>query len=693
MAKFARKVGPGLALFVYVFAACLSAQNAPQGQVANVPSAPGPDPSNAYYHFMLARRYRELAAISNRTDLVERAIAEYKQALEADAESIFLRTELADLYWRARRVDEAIHEAESVLKINPDYEEAHRLLAQIYWRKLAESQPEKAATENLRKAIEHLEAIARLNPSDTDTYVSLGQLYKLSNQSAKAEAAFKNALKSQPTSRAALANLAQFYFDQGDYEQAIDSLKKIPDDELDPQLLSTLAFAYSQTHDSTRALATFEKALAQEPENPNLRRAYAEALMGAGKMQAARSELGKILKAEPEDGATHLSLAKLDRQEGRFDEARQELERARTALPDNLEIPYQQALLEDLVGNQDKAVQMLQALIRRTDRPEGQYTPAEANNRAVFIERLGLIYRSQEKFEQALQVFRQVIALGNNQAPRGESLIIETLRMAHRPQEAVSEADTAIQKYPQDRALRMLRATLYGERGKVDEAIQQLRSLLNRTPMDREVYLAMAQVYSQAKRYPEAEAAVQNALGVEPKSADPEYALFLLGSIYERQKKYEFAEQQFTKVLAVNPLNAAAANYLGYMLADRGVRLDESLRYIKKALELEPNNGAYLDSLGWAYFKMHRLDLAVPPLEKAARLVSSDPTVHEHLGHLYLEMGNKLRAQEEWERALKEWPAAANSDFDADQANRLRKDLDELKVRLAKERAARHPDK
>jgi tetratricopeptide (TPR) repeat protein len=114
------------------------------------------------------------------------------------------------------------------------------------------------------------------------------------------------------------------------------------------------------------------------------------------------------------------------------------------------------------------------------------------------------------------------------------------------------------------------------------------------------------------------------------------------------------------------------------------------VRYIKKALELEPNNGAYLDSLGWVYFKMNRPDLAVPPLEKAARLVSNDPTIHEHLGHLYLQMGKKVQAQEEWERALKEWPAAVTSDFDTDEAARLRKSLDELKLRLAKERAA-HP--
>jgi len=116
------------------------------------------------------------------------------------------------------------------------------------------------------------------------------------------------------------------------------------------------------------------------------------------------------------------------------------------------------------------------------------------------------------------------------------------------------------------------------------------------------------------------------------------------------------------------------------------VRLEESVKYIQKALQVEPNNGAYLDSLGWAYFKMSRFDLAQPPLEKAARLISNDPTILQHLGNLYLELGKKQLAEQEWEHALKVWPSAAGSDFDADQAATLQKQLDQLKLQLASEK-------
>lgn len=692
MGKLAKKVAAGCCLCLFAVTTLAAVQNPSAGEgnkPAGQASEAGPDHARAYYHFMLARRYKELAGVYNRSDYVDRAISEYKQAIEADPGSLFLRVELAELFWRVTRVADAVREAEDVLKENPDYPDAHRLLARIYWHMLGENPPNKGSKESMGKAITHLEALTRINPDDTDSWLILGRLYKMSNQGAKAEEAFRKTLKVDPNSKAGLASLAQLYFEQGDYNLAIELLKKLPEGDLDPSLLGMLAYAYSQTRDYDNAVTMYAKALALDPDNQELRRAYADALLGDGKTAAARTELQKILKADADDGLTYLRLAQIDRQEGRFDQARQELERAKALLPDNLEVPYQQALLEDTLGNQDKALQLLQGLVQSSERPGGQYTAAEAHNRAVFLERMGLIYRNQNQFDQALGAFRQIVGLGKGEAPRGEQLIIDTLRVSHQLPKALEEAEAAVQKFPDDRSLRILRAYLLGEQGQVDEAVKQLQGFLNNTPADRETFLSIAQVYSQAKRFTDAETAIQKALALTASPDDQEYALFMLGSVYERQKKYDLAEEQFKKVLNVNPLNASAANYLGYMLADRGVRLEESLKYIKKALEIEPNNGAYMDSLGWAYFKMSRFDLAEPNLEKAARLISNDPTIHEHLGHLYLQMGKKALAEEEWERALQEWPKASSSDFDADQAARLRKQLDDLKFRLAREKSAR----
>jgi tetratricopeptide (TPR) repeat protein len=672
-----------------------AAQNPAQTEPGKAPEqAPKASPATqdhaqAYYHFMMARRYKELAGIYNRGDYIDRAISEYQQAIAADPDSLFLRVELAELYWRSSRIADAVREAEAVLKDNPNYPDAHRLLARIYFRMLDNTQTDHNATkESLGKAIDHLEALVRLTPDDTDSWLLLGRLYRASNEPAKAEEAFRKVLKTDPDSKAGLANLAELYFQQGEFGQAADVLSKIPESDVDSQVLGMLGYAYSQTHDFDKAIATYDKALAQDPDNTDLRRAYAEALLNAGKNAEAREELQKILKAEPDDDASYMHLAQLDRQEGRFDEARQELEKAKNLKPDNPEIPYQQALLEDTVGNSDQAIQILQGLVKESERPDDKYTAGEANNRAIFLERLGLVYRGQEKFAQAMDCFKQILALGKMQGARAEFLIAETLRLEHQPDKAQAEVAAAVQTYPNDQALKILRATMLGEKGQVDEAVAELQTLLTKSSGDREIYISIAQVYSQGKRYHEAEQAVHKSLEITPNTDDQEYALFVLASIYERQKKYEVAEETFKKVLSVDPLNASASNYLGYMLADRGVRLEESVKYIKKALDLEPNNGAYLDSLGWAYFKMNRYDLAEPHLEKAARLIQNDPTIHEHLGNLYLRMGKVAMAREEWERALKEWPQAVSSDFDAEQAAKLQKQLEELNAHGAHDKTA-----
>jgi tetratricopeptide (TPR) repeat protein len=621
-----------------------------------------------------------MAGLYNRSEYIDRAVSEYKQAIAADPDSHFLRIELADLYGRSGHAPEAIQEAEAVLKEDPDYPDAHRVLAQIYYHMLETSPGEHASDkENLKKAIEHLEVLARVEPSDTDSLLLLGRLYRADNQPAKAEEVYRKVLQTDPESRTGLANLAEIYIQQSSFDQAIETLNKIPEADMDSQLLGMLGYAYSQSQQFKKAIEIYEKALEQDPKNPNLERYYAEALLGVGKNAAARAELQKLLQSEPDDGMTYKRLAMLDREEGRFNEARQEFEKAKSLSPDDQEIPFQEAQLESTVGNNDKAIEILQGLVKESERPGGQYTVPEANNRALFLERLGTVFRDEQKYSQAMDTFQQILALGPMQGPRAEAMIIETLRAEHQPEKAMAEADAAVKSYPKDQDLAVLRATMLGDQGHVDEAVAQLQTFLTQRPIDRNIYVSIAQVYLQAKRFDAAEQAIQKALDLSPNPEDQEYVLFVQASIFERQKKYDQAEQTFKKVLSTNPLNASASNYLGYMLADRGIRLEESVKYIQKALELEPNNGAYLDSLGWAYFKMGRYDLAEPPLESAARLIQNDPTIHEHLGNLYLRQGKTARAEEEWQRALKEWPQAGSSDFGADQAKELQRQLDDLK--------------
>ncbi len=677
----------GISLFLFSAVAVAGMQapaqsKAAKNETAAKPAAATPDHAAAYYHFMLAQRYKDLAGMYNSSDYVQRAISEYKKAIGDDPESLFLRVQLAELYWRVSRIQDAISEAQSVLKVNPNDVDAYRLLAHIYLSTLGGSNSGAPSRDMLQKTITEFEAVYRLDPSDVESALMLGRLYRANNEPQKAEAVFEKVLSENPDSRQVLVNLTQLYFDQGEYAKIISLLENVPQGKMDPALLYLLGSAYAQKRNYSKAEDSFNQALAREPDSEDIRRAYAETLMAQGKMQAARAQLQEIVKSDPQSAMSYVRLAQLDREMGNFAEAQKELEEARGLAPDNLEIPYQEAILEHTLGNEQKAISLLEEVLKKTEKSDGKYNPAEANNRAVYLQRLGTVYRSQDDYDKAIETFQRIVALGDDEAPRGESLIVETYQMNHQNHKALQEVNAVLQKYPHNRELLMQRAALLGLEGHRDEAVAQLKKMLTGSPDDRDIYLTIAQIYSQAKLYPKAEAAIQKALATSNDPDDQEYARFMLGSVYEREKKYSLAEEQFKKVLAVDPLNDAAANYLGYMLADRGVRLDESVKYIKDALKIEPNNGAYLDSLGWAYYKMKRSDMAQGPLEKAVKLIPNDPTIRMHLGYVYQALGEKVKALHEWERALKFSHKGISSDFGPQQAAKLRKQVNHLKHQI-----------
>jgi tetratricopeptide (TPR) repeat protein len=678
--------GIGFILFAVAGAGAQAPAQKTVGSSTN-PATASPDHAGAYYHYMLAQRYKDLAGIYNRSDYVERAITEFQKAIADDPDSLFLHVQLAELYWRASRIQDAVKEVQAVLSKNPGDVQAHRLLARIYLSSLGDSNAGGPSQEMLGKTISEFETVYRLDPGDSESALMLGRLYKADNQPQKAEALFEKVLSENPDSRSVLVNLTQLYYDQGEYDKVVSLLENVPDNRMDAALLYLLGSSYERKRNFSKAEEVFSKALKQEPDSDDIRRAYAEVLMSQGKMQDAREQLQEIVKSDPQSPMSYVRLAQLDMQMGNFDDARKELEQARALSPDDPEIPYREAVLEDTLGNDAKAISLLEEVLKKTENTNGKYNPAEANNRAIYLQRLGAIYRSQEDYEKALATFQRIVALGGDQAPRGEALVVETLQLSHENHKALEEADAALKKYPKNRELLMLRASLLGQEGHRDEAVAQLEKMLTGSPDDRDIYLSIAQIYSQAKVFPKAEAAINKALSLSENPEDQEYARFMLGSVFEREKKYDLAEEQFKKVLAVDPLNDAAANYLGYMLADRGVRLDESVKYIKDALKIEPNNGAYLDSLGWAYHRMNRNDMAQGPLEKAVKLIPNDPTIREHLGYVYLALGEKEKALQEWEHALKFEHKSTSPDFGPQQAAKLRKQVSSLKHQMSRAEA------
>jgi Tfp pilus assembly protein PilF len=222
-------------------------------------------------------------------------------------------------------------------------------------------------------------------------------------------------------------------------------------------------------------------------------------------------------------------------------------------------------------------------------------------------------------------------------------------------------------------------ATLLGDNSQVDEATKVLRSLNSNGQIDRDTYLELAQVEDHGKRYTDAVRDANSALDLSQDPADKESAWFLLGAIYNDAKNYDQAEQMFRKSLEVKPHDAEVLNDYGYMLVDRGIRLDEAISMIHSAVNEDPTNSAYLDSLGWAYFKQGNFPEAQQYLQQAISHDSTDPTILGHLGDVYAKMGQPDRAEQTWERALAWWQKAAPADYQPAKVNELENKLKNLK--------------
>jgi tetratricopeptide (TPR) repeat protein len=643
------------------------------------------DRAAAYYHYTVAHMYEDQFAVYNRSDLATKAIEEYRLSIDADPTSEYLTSGLAELYAKTGRIRDAVLEAQDILKKDPNNLEAHKLLGRIYLRSLGDVQSGTGSDSVLKLAIEQYEEIIKLEPDSVDDHLLLGRLYRLNNDLRKAESEFKIAVKLQPDSEEAVTTLAYLYNEEGDSTRAAETLSSVPDAARSAKLYSALGYTYEQRKEYKQAITAYRKAIELDRDNLDAIRGLAQNLLNDGQTDAALEQYKIIAESNPEDAQTYLRMAEIYRRNGQFDLALDNLKKAESMVQDSMEVPYNIAAVYQAQGRYDEAAQILQDLVKKTDKPDNSYSQSEKNNRAVFLERLGTVYRDNNNDQVAVETFQKMLPLGDDNAERGYQQIIDTYRGAKQWQKATDVAKEATQKLPNDRGLKMVYASQLADMGQVDAGLDQVKSLLKGNADDRDVYINLAQMYTRLKRWPEAEAALDKAAQLSTKDEDKEYVEFLRGSTYERQKKYEQAEETFRKVLATDPQNAAVLNYLGYMLADRGTKLDEALIMIKKAVELEPANGAYLDSLGWAYYRLGKYELAEDNLMKASQRLGTDPTVQDHLGDLYQKTGRLKLAAAHWERAVNEWNRTVSAEVDTDSLMQVTQKLESAKVKLAKE--------
>jgi tetratricopeptide (TPR) repeat protein len=266
---------------------------------------------------------------------------------------------------------------------------------------------------------------------------------------------------------------------------------------------------------------------------------------------------------------------------------------------------------------------------------------------------------------------------------QGALLLAQAQQAAGKPEEALATLDSVLADDPSQIRARVAQAEILEQQRRWKDAAQSWQSAQELMPTNGDIAARRAMALLNSRDMPAAESAARAArasnpndirvlyvLGValEARNAfdeavpvleeaartapDNTAVLFQYGGALDRTGKKAEAEKVFRSVIDKNPRDADALNYLGYMLADGGTALDEAVGYIQRALEVDPDNPSFLDSLGWAYFRQGKLDLADRPLTAAADKEPKNSVIQDHLGDLRIAQRRKAEAVAAWQRAL-----------------------------------------
>ncbi|MGA8940264.1 MAG: tetratricopeptide repeat protein [Acidobacteriaceae bacterium] len=642
------------------------------------------DHAESYYHYGLAKLYEDQAVASGRQDAATQAIEQYKLALDADPNSRILQDGVANLYFRLGRIREAVSAAQDQISKHPDDVDAHLLLGRVYLRTLGDGQGPRA-TEMLQAAIKEYETIVQLKPNDLENRLLLGQLYGLNHDSVKAEGEFEAAQKIDPTNEDVVLDIAREYSEQGDLNRAAKVIAAVPDSDRTARMDFALAALYDELKRPKDAAVAYQGALQQDPGNTDAERGLAAALTASGQTEAAAKVNAQILQTDPQDAQALIREGEFERQKGEFEQALTTFKKAEAQLSNgnDPEVIYNEARAYEGLGRFDDALKAVKQLLAITASPDGKYTGDTRQNRAALLQLLGSVARQAGNTDEAIGAYQQMESLGGDYAAQGTDSQVDTYRDAHEWTKALQASAAAAKAMPSNHDAQLTYALQLADAGKLGEAQKLAQAQLTGTPNDREVFFDLAEMDVRAKRWADASHAFDQAEALATKPDDKVILYYYRGDAALREKLYDEAESDFRKGLALDPGNASIENDLGYMYADRGIKLDEAITMLKKAVASDPQNYAFLDSLAWAYYKQGQYAMAEDYERKASLRMPNDPTLLDHLGEIEAKNGELPQAIADWTKSLQDYSSSLAPDADPADVRRVQHKLESARVRLA----------
>ena len=369
---------------------------------------------------------------------------------------------------------------------------------------------------------------------------------------------------------------------------------------------------------------------------------WATLLARSGDKDKARQVLDQVLAGDPNQHGALLLKAMVEASDGHLEVAEQLYRKVLAANPDDPDAALGLARLLIDSRHLDEARAVLDGLWKQVEenRLDGEYAATETAQERVALELL------DRKTDDALPWLKR--ASGKVLTRRQLALWGEYYRLREAYKDGLAFVRQS--QVEDDKETGRLRSALLAEFSLAAGDEASANETLNRLfAGDADEVVTALGALDRRKRFAEAAARAKGALA---RLGDSPTLVFAYAAALERSGAWDEAVKQFRKLLAKQPDNPAALNYLGYMFADRGVNLEEARTMLTKAVDLEPTSGAYQDSLGWVYFRLGEMDRAEKHLIEALRLEPFDGTLREHVGDLFRARGDKAKAAESYRRAL-----------------------------------------
>jgi|GEM_PF-1444899 len=552
---------------------------------------------------------------------------------------------LGNIHWSRREWDKALEDYQRILEINPDSIRALLDVADTYnnldepesalpfYLRALEENPESfnilsqvgACYEQLRKldlAARYYQKALAVKPDSLETVEALGNVSFMGHRYLEATGFYLQVLEVEPDRLVTRFNLARSYKGLGEVTLALAHLERLQrrmDDAL-------------SGGEGTRDLRRFRRLVLEELANIHVGlEQYDEAL--AVLRQA--SAVGE----KPDADVLH-NLARVHHMRGDFDAAMKALARCRELYPDRSEADLLEVEMRLDAGR-------LEGVDAALDRLENK--AAAEGLESDLWRRLVVLLSDNGYGERAVRLLEKINAGEGGKTALSLFLLARARVDSDDLDGALAVIRDARQRYPEDFDFTLLEGEILLRREQVDQSRELLGALLGREGVVPEDFLRASLLYSRFDRFERAEEVLLS--GLERFNGDGAL-LFQLAATRERLGRFADAEKTFRRLIELEPDNAAALNYLGYMLAERGERLDEAMALVGQALRIEPRNGAYLDSMGWALFRAGMTRQAGSYLLDAMKQIPGDPTICEHVGDYYLALGERELALEHFRKAI-----------------------------------------